>query len=431
MDDSSVLAALFSRLRNRLSQIEQRTAFDVFIVLLILIGLAASVYLAGQRQIFRSRAAGGGAADVVNEQGQALPKNQDGSVTVETQQIRLKIDFPTDWNTQSLLPQINSAHAQVSTPSITSAEWFAYGILIVNGSNFGSSAGSTYYSPGGSAETSLSIRSWSNTSIQVSTPNYDVNLSGYLMVCRSDGQCSNWWSGIPAYASTQSTATPTCLGSGGKCASPNAQDRGVTSEGLLCQSYLSNSALDQNCANTSPGYNYCYTSCAQPTAVPTRPPAAVQPTATSAPVQACGGRWEGKKTTCSNDAKLDQAGCTYLEAWSHPKSPECGATTPFCWACPESAFSAPAQPTSPPPQAVTQPPQGAAQPPTATPEPESTLFIQVSQKNDKLGKDKCTPSDNPADHCLQFSIADPYFTERERMVGWWLPNQPGLHTIYI
>ncbi|MBI2622622.1 MAG: hypothetical protein HYW64_00815, partial [Candidatus Levybacteria bacterium] len=74
MDKNPVQESLFSRLRNRLTQIEQRTVFDAFLILLIVIGLATTVFLARERQIIRSGAAENGTVLVVDEQGQEVSK---------------------------------------------------------------------------------------------------------------------------------------------------------------------------------------------------------------------------------------------------------------------------------------------------------------------------------------------------------------------
>lgn len=407
VDENPVQSLGFiSRLKNRLSQVNQRTAFDAFIVLLILIGLAASVYLAGQRQIFRSRAAQEGNAVVVDQNGKEIELKEGDATVVETPQIRLKIEFPTDWNTQGFVPSslFSPAYAAEAPQCLNQNETRCQGTTCINANYY---EGSNFVRDG-----------------------YEAGCYQCSPSCSSGTAPQPTQAPAPTAVPTQPPAqTATCIGSGYKCASPINQTSALAEDGSTCTSYLGNSSYNTSCVARGTGYDWCYTSCAQPTAVPTRPPAAAQPTATSAPVQACGGRWEGNRTECSADANRNAAGCTYLDAWSRPRSNVCGESTPFCWACPESAFGPPAQPTAPPPRTTTAPAVGAPQPPTATPVPEQTLYIQVSLKQEKLGKDKCTSSSDPADHCFQFSTAD--LVARGSLVDWWLPNQRGLHTIYI
>lgn len=402
MDENPVQSLGFiSRLKNRLSQVNQRTVFDAFIVLLILIGLAASVYLAGQRQIFRSRAAQEGNAIVVDQDGKEIEQKEGDATVVETQQIRLKIDFPTEWNTQGFVPSslFSPAYAAEAPQCLNQNETRCQGTTCINANYY---EGSTFVRDGyeaGCYQCTPSCSSGATTPTSTPTP-------------------------------TQPPAQQSCPG---QCASPINQSSAVTINGSTCTSYLGNSAYDTNCRSKNTGYDWCYTSCAQaPTAtpIPTRPPA-------QAP--GCGTPWEGKRTQCSADAKLDQAGCIYLDAWSRPKKTVCSESTPFCWACPESAFDPPAQPTAPPPQTITQPPQGAAQPPTATPVPEQTQWIRISLNENNVKSGNCfreprgpgTGSSNPREHCMEFSITDPYFTQRGNLVDVWLPNQPRTYTIYI
>lgn len=416
MSENSVQSPGFiNRLKNRLAQVDQRTAFDAFLILLIVVGIITTVYLAGQRQIFRSRAAQEGSAVVVDQNGQPIEQKEGDATVVETQQIRLKIDFPTDWNTQGFLP-ITSVYAQSSflaSPQehCAASDGFRYENGIRTKECSGYNPGTYYHLLGN----------------DYLCQNYDPykGVNNYFY---------NSCSAIPTTAPT-STPTPTqppaqqtCPG---QCASPKDQTSAVTINGAVCTSYLGNSAYDQDCVRRNTGYNWCYTSCAQaPTATPTttRLPAVAQPTATPAQAQGCGGNWEGKRTQCSADDKLNEAGCTYLDAWSRPRSNVCSASTPFCWACPESAFGAPAQP-----------PQGAAQPPTATPIPEQTQWIRISLNETNVRNGNCynedtktgTGNPDPREHCMEFSITNPYFTQRGRMVDWWLPNETGFLTIYI
>ncbi|MBI2190185.1 MAG: hypothetical protein HYU49_01440 [Candidatus Levybacteria bacterium] len=399
MDKNPVQESLFSRLRNRLTQIEQRTVFDAFLILLIVIGLATTVFLARERQIIRSGAAENGTVLVVDEQGQEVSKEGENFI-VETQQIRLKIEFPTNWS-QSFLPDvINPAYAQIPPEEDPERKYCA-------------AADGNRYEDGKIVAT---CTGWDNKPAN-SHPWCKWSVNAYFF-----SSCT--------YSVTQPTPTATTAPAQqscpGQCASPKDQTSAVTITGSTCTSYLGNSAYDTNCRSKNTGYDWCYTSCAQPAAVPTAIPAQAS---------GCGASWEGKRTECSADANRNAAGCIYLDSWSRPRSTVCGETTPFCWACPESAFGAPAQPTAPPPQTTTAPAVGGPQAPaptaTPTPEPQQTQYIQVSLKQDKLGKDKCTRTSNPEDDCLQFSITDPYFTQRGNQVDVWLPSERKTYTIYI
>lgn len=84
---------------------DAKTRFDAFLLIAILIGLVATIVVVKQRQDLRSRASQESSIEVVDENGNPInAKDENGNPVVESQKIRIKINPPTDWNSQGLVP---------------------------------------------------------------------------------------------------------------------------------------------------------------------------------------------------------------------------------------------------------------------------------------------------------------------------------------
>lgn len=94
---------------------DAKTRFDAFLLIIILIGLVATIVVVKQRQDLRSRASQENNIEVVDENGNLInTKDENGNTVVESQKIRIKINPPTNWGqSQGFVPNlINSAYGQ-------------------------------------------------------------------------------------------------------------------------------------------------------------------------------------------------------------------------------------------------------------------------------------------------------------------------------
>lgn len=97
--------------------LNQRGVVHIALILLLLAGLVASVYLVQQQQIFRPKASGG-KVWLIDNSGNNLPQKDGGVYEVPGQEIRIFIHQPTVWSPpqpQGRLPNlVTAAYAQSS-----------------------------------------------------------------------------------------------------------------------------------------------------------------------------------------------------------------------------------------------------------------------------------------------------------------------------
>lgn len=401
------------------------------VVILLLAGVIAGVYLVQQTQIFKPKATGE-KLWLIDENSSPLTPSGD-VFEVQSQQIRLKIDQP-NWESapQSFLPNlITPALAQQSDANHCAA-----------------SDGKRY---SGGQPAGINCSGWVSTN---NSCNSDLENPYYYTSCSGSG-------GTAPAAGSQGT----CASKGGVCAT----DSGRTSDGKTCSTWLKGEPYS-DCNNT---YYYCFSSSScsggsgagssgaggqTPPADNTTPAISqavwinnesnIQVTGsnfgTSCSGTQCGlfysvgGDFTASKLEFSSWSSGRIQAIDRIPGCSSPRSTDCLVKGGYVKVCrSDGKCSGFAQiPDRQIKQEAARPEaaalQGAPAPEPAPIEPEvveATEKMRISMVRDFVQKDApCEGSTDPARHCMEFTMEG---LVARGFVEWWLPNVGGAQNVWV